>query len=186
MMICLDSRVTSFKGDAGRRDTDTVIAVASQSRLLCFVVTAITKLATCHRELSPRARVCLAKVWMPWPSSISSCNSSLRLSLLCFFKLSFAHFLLLGFLCLYVSFWLKRFFVTGKVHLIHPLWLPCICKCKISTLLTRFPSSIGGTVKSSSGQVCVEACSWLFRAHAWACHLLVHIGAVKRLPESPH
>ncbi|XP_037492537.1 AP-5 complex subunit zeta-1 isoform X2 [Jatropha curcas] len=34
----------------------------SQSRLLCFVVTAITKLATCHRELLPRARVSLGKV----------------------------------------------------------------------------------------------------------------------------
>ncbi|KAL3684045.1 hypothetical protein R1sor_002067 [Riccia sorocarpa] len=34
----------------------------AQTRLLCFVVTAITKLATWHRELSPRARVCLAKV----------------------------------------------------------------------------------------------------------------------------
>lgn len=35
---------------------------AAQSRLLCFVVTAIAKLATCHRELLPRARVSLAKV----------------------------------------------------------------------------------------------------------------------------
>ncbi|KAK3024284.1 hypothetical protein RJ639_043146 [Escallonia herrerae] len=35
---------------------------SSQSRLLCFVVTAIAKLATHHRELLPRARVCLAKV----------------------------------------------------------------------------------------------------------------------------
>ncbi|XP_050219516.1 uncharacterized protein LOC126669917 [Mercurialis annua] len=34
----------------------------SQSRLLCFVVTAITKLATYHRELMPRARVSLGKV----------------------------------------------------------------------------------------------------------------------------
>ncbi|KAL2641368.1 hypothetical protein R1flu_008955 [Riccia fluitans] len=34
----------------------------AQARLLCFVVTAIAKLATCHRELSPRARVGLAKV----------------------------------------------------------------------------------------------------------------------------
>ncbi|EEF39567.1 conserved hypothetical protein [Ricinus communis] len=34
----------------------------SQSRLLCFVVTAITKLATYHRELIPRARVSLGKV----------------------------------------------------------------------------------------------------------------------------
>ncbi|CAO2835949.1 unnamed protein product [Amaranthus hypochondriacus] len=35
---------------------------AAQSRLLCFVVTAIAKLATYHRELLPRARVSLAKV----------------------------------------------------------------------------------------------------------------------------
>lgn len=35
---------------------------ASQSRLLCFVVTAIAKLAAWHRELLPRARVSLAKV----------------------------------------------------------------------------------------------------------------------------
>ncbi|KAJ4975689.1 hypothetical protein NE237_000795 [Protea cynaroides] len=33
-----------------------------QARLLCFVVTAIAKLATYHRELLPRARVSLAKV----------------------------------------------------------------------------------------------------------------------------
>lgn len=38
---------------------------ASQSRLLCFVVTAIAKLATYHRELLPRARVSLAKVFIP-------------------------------------------------------------------------------------------------------------------------
>ncbi|KAL1174588.1 hypothetical protein V6Z11_A04G024500 [Gossypium hirsutum] len=35
---------------------------SSQSRLLCFVITAITKLATHHRELLPRARVALIKV----------------------------------------------------------------------------------------------------------------------------
>lgn len=35
---------------------------SSQVRLLCFVVTAIAKLATCHSELLPRARVSLAKV----------------------------------------------------------------------------------------------------------------------------
>lgn len=35
---------------------------SSQSRLLCFVVTAIAKLATYHRELVPRARVSLGKV----------------------------------------------------------------------------------------------------------------------------
>ncbi|XP_010545848.1 PREDICTED: AP-5 complex subunit zeta-1 [Tarenaya hassleriana] len=35
---------------------------ALQSRLLCFVITAIAKLATYHRELLPRARVALGKV----------------------------------------------------------------------------------------------------------------------------
>ncbi|XP_021287939.1 AP-5 complex subunit zeta-1 [Herrania umbratica] len=35
---------------------------SSQSRLLCFVITAISKLATYHRELLPRARVALGKV----------------------------------------------------------------------------------------------------------------------------
>ncbi|KAG0527581.1 hypothetical protein BDA96_06G245000 [Sorghum bicolor] len=35
---------------------------SSQARLLCFVVTAIAKLATCHSELLPRARVSLGKV----------------------------------------------------------------------------------------------------------------------------
>ncbi|XP_061994609.1 uncharacterized protein LOC133712526 isoform X1 [Rosa rugosa] len=35
---------------------------SSQSRLLCFVITAIAKLATNHRELLPRARFSLSKV----------------------------------------------------------------------------------------------------------------------------
>ncbi|CAD6342832.1 unnamed protein product [Miscanthus lutarioriparius] len=35
---------------------------SSQARLLCFVVTAIAKLATCHSELLPRAHVSLGKV----------------------------------------------------------------------------------------------------------------------------
>ena len=39
-----------------------ILVRATQSRLLCVVVTAITKLATCHRELRPRAHVCLTKV----------------------------------------------------------------------------------------------------------------------------
>ncbi|KNA09588.1 hypothetical protein SOVF_152270, partial [Spinacia oleracea] len=50
-----------------RQDSHLCITSASsvktgQSRLLCFVVTAIAKLATYHRELLPRARVSLAKV----------------------------------------------------------------------------------------------------------------------------
>ncbi|EFJ20551.1 hypothetical protein SELMODRAFT_108875 [Selaginella moellendorffii] len=48
-----------YENLSSRRKTS---AVPAQSRLLCFVITAIAKLATCHRELSPRARVCLAKV----------------------------------------------------------------------------------------------------------------------------
>jgi AP-5 complex subunit zeta-1 len=52
-----------MKGNAKRKgDSDFMGAAVSQSRLLCSVVTAIAKLATCHRELSPRARVCLSKV----------------------------------------------------------------------------------------------------------------------------
>lgn len=52
-----------MKGNAQRKgDSDFMGAAVSQSRLLCSVVTAIAKLATCHRELSPRARVCLSKV----------------------------------------------------------------------------------------------------------------------------
>ncbi|KAG5546412.1 hypothetical protein RHGRI_018556 [Rhododendron griersonianum] len=44
-----------------------------QSRLLCFVVTAIAKLATHHRDLLPRARVSLAKAlpFTIFPSQIS-------------------------------------------------------------------------------------------------------------------
>lgn len=49
--------------DLSRAVTDSnLLERASQARLLSVVVTAITKLATCHRELGPRAHVCLAKV----------------------------------------------------------------------------------------------------------------------------
>ncbi|KAK9089656.1 hypothetical protein Scep_028738 [Stephania cephalantha] len=41
---------------------DAAFRKSSQARLLCFVITAIAKLATFHRELLPRARVSLAKV----------------------------------------------------------------------------------------------------------------------------
>ncbi|KAG0594666.1 hypothetical protein M758_UG097700 [Ceratodon purpureus] len=51
-----------MKGNAKRKDKDSMGAAISQSRLLCSVVSAIAKLATRHRELSPRARVCLSKV----------------------------------------------------------------------------------------------------------------------------
>lgn len=63
-----DSILLSFGSRLGlRQDSHLCITSASsvktgQSRLLCFVVTAIAKLATYHRELLPRARVSLAKV----------------------------------------------------------------------------------------------------------------------------
>lgn len=34
----------------------------NRPRLLCFAITALSKIATCHRDLDPRARVCLLKV----------------------------------------------------------------------------------------------------------------------------
>lgn len=43
---------------------DAVSRKSLQVRLLCFVVTAIAKLATFHRELLPRARVSLSKVYL--------------------------------------------------------------------------------------------------------------------------
>ncbi|RZC50815.1 hypothetical protein C5167_019244 [Papaver somniferum] len=42
--------------------TNSTFRKSSQARLLCFVVTAIAKLATNHRELLPRAHVSLGKV----------------------------------------------------------------------------------------------------------------------------
>lgn len=51
-----------MKGNTKQKTEDTKGPAVSQSRLLCSVVTAIAKLATCHRELSPRALVCLSKV----------------------------------------------------------------------------------------------------------------------------
>ncbi|KAJ7981598.1 AP-5 complex subunit zeta-1 [Quillaja saponaria] len=47
---------------------------ALQSRLLCFVVTAIAKLATYHRELLPRARVSLGKVARSRISDVRVCR----------------------------------------------------------------------------------------------------------------
>ncbi|KAL5978359.1 hypothetical protein ACLOJK_029476 [Asimina triloba] len=55
------SRIGSSQESAHGAD-GTTFRKSSQARLLCFVVTAIAKLATCHRELLPRARVSLAKV----------------------------------------------------------------------------------------------------------------------------
>ncbi|KAL2483672.1 hypothetical protein Fot_45116 [Forsythia ovata] len=47
---------------------------SSQSRLLCFVVTAIAKLATYHRELLPRTSVSLAKVARSRISDVRVCK----------------------------------------------------------------------------------------------------------------
>lgn len=55
----LGSRLGLWESTPGSGST---VRKSSQSRLLCFVVTAIAKLATYHRELLPRTRVCLAKV----------------------------------------------------------------------------------------------------------------------------
>nr|POE80491.1 ap-5 complex subunit zeta-1 [Quercus suber] len=55
------SRLGLRQESALSSDRETFIK-SSQSRLLCFVVTAIAKLATHHRELLPRARVSLGKV----------------------------------------------------------------------------------------------------------------------------
>nr|KYP43923.1 Uncharacterized protein KIAA0415 family [Cajanus cajan] len=55
------SRLGMTQGVSLSSDKDTCRG-SSQSRLLCFVVTAIAKLATHHRELQPRARVALGKV----------------------------------------------------------------------------------------------------------------------------
>ncbi|KAL8239226.1 hypothetical protein R6Q59_015793 [Mikania micrantha] len=49
-------------GDSVLGPSSTTVRRSSQSRLLCFVVTAIAKIATHHRELLPRARVSLGKV----------------------------------------------------------------------------------------------------------------------------
>ncbi|PWA48506.1 hypothetical protein CTI12_AA420800 [Artemisia annua] len=49
-------------GDSVLGSSSTTVRRSSQSRLLCFVVTAIAKIATHHRELLPRARVSLGKV----------------------------------------------------------------------------------------------------------------------------
>ncbi|CAH1444439.1 uncharacterized protein LOC111912744 [Lactuca sativa] len=49
-------------GDSVLGSSSSTVRRSSQSRLLCFVVTAIAKIATHHREVLPRARVSLGKV----------------------------------------------------------------------------------------------------------------------------
>ncbi len=60
-LIPLGSRLGLRQDSALSSDSET-FRKSTQSRLLCFVVTAIAKLATHHRELLPRARVSLGKV----------------------------------------------------------------------------------------------------------------------------
>ncbi|KGN66697.1 AP-5 complex subunit zeta-1 [Cucumis sativus] len=57
----LSSRL-GLRQDSGDNSSGESFRRSSQSRLLCFVITAIAKLATYHRELLPRARVSLGKV----------------------------------------------------------------------------------------------------------------------------
>ena len=56
-----DSRL-GLRLDSGVSSENRNFRKSSQSRLLCFVITAIAKLATYHRELLPRARVAVGKV----------------------------------------------------------------------------------------------------------------------------
>ncbi|XP_024027207.1 AP-5 complex subunit zeta-1 isoform X2 [Morus notabilis] len=58
----LSSSRLGFREESAFGSASQVFSKSSQSRLLCFVVTAIAKLATHHRELLPRARVSLGKV----------------------------------------------------------------------------------------------------------------------------
>lgn len=51
-----------LRQETGYNTNNEAFKKTSQSRILCFVVTAIAKLATNHRELLPRARVSLGKV----------------------------------------------------------------------------------------------------------------------------
>ncbi|KAI3893860.1 hypothetical protein MKW92_023942 [Papaver armeniacum] len=58
----LSSSRLGLNQDSTLGSTNTTFRKSSQARLLCFVVTAIAKLATNHRELLPRAHVSLGKV----------------------------------------------------------------------------------------------------------------------------
>ncbi|GAB2284660.1 hypothetical protein Dimus_019113 [Dionaea muscipula] len=58
----LSSSRLGLRQDSSLSSSSRASQKPSQSRLLCFVVTAIAKLATFHRELLPRARVSLGKV----------------------------------------------------------------------------------------------------------------------------
>ncbi|KAK9084870.1 hypothetical protein Sjap_025281 [Stephania japonica] len=58
----LSSSRLGLSQESSVTSADAASRKSSQARLLCFVITAIAKLATFHRELLPRARVSLAKV----------------------------------------------------------------------------------------------------------------------------
>ncbi|KAI3497001.1 hypothetical protein L1887_39381 [Cichorium endivia] len=58
----LSSSRLGVVGDSVLGSSSSTVRRSSQSRLLCFVVTAIAKIATHHREVLPRARVSLGKV----------------------------------------------------------------------------------------------------------------------------
>lgn len=58
----LSSSRLALNHDMASNYEGVILKKSGQARFLCFVVTAIAKLATYHRELIPRARVCLAKV----------------------------------------------------------------------------------------------------------------------------
>ncbi|KMZ63989.1 hypothetical protein ZOSMA_38G00980 [Zostera marina] len=62
-LLLYENLATSRLGMESHIDSNDAVSRKSlQVRLLCFVVTAIAKLATFHRELLPRARVSLSKV----------------------------------------------------------------------------------------------------------------------------
>ncbi|XP_047342556.1 AP-5 complex subunit zeta-1 [Impatiens glandulifera] len=61
-LLLYENLSSSRVGLSGLNSGSSSFRKTFQSRLLCYVVTAIAKLATYHRELQPRARVSLAKV----------------------------------------------------------------------------------------------------------------------------
>ncbi|XP_022139677.1 LOW QUALITY PROTEIN: uncharacterized protein LOC111010525 [Momordica charantia] len=58
------SSLLGMRQDSSDNSSGESFRKSSQSRLLCFVITAIAKLATYHRELLPRAQVSLGKVYL--------------------------------------------------------------------------------------------------------------------------
>ncbi|KAJ3693620.1 hypothetical protein LUZ60_009100 [Juncus effusus] len=60
--LLLYENLSSSRLGLSQKSTVNASRRSTLARLLCFVVTAISKLATCHSDLLPRARVSLAKV----------------------------------------------------------------------------------------------------------------------------